>query len=155
MVCLWHLIALSQSSRITGNVHCTYLCDCGATTQQDFFLCFKMDMLWGYGLLYNMSNGHYLSIYLFFVINLRKGSFLYFFLDIEKLQFHYSKILSIRVLWYYYFVSSTIVSRQDRLSCIKQLGDKIEQRKLLLLRDEVNHTLQLIHKQGFLIYCHK
>lgn len=86
MVCLWHLIALSQSSLITG---------------KGFFLCFKMDMLWGYGLLYNMSNGHYLSIYLFFVINLKKGIFLYFFLDIEKLQFHYSKILSIRVLWYF------------------------------------------------------
>ena len=36
--------------------------------------------------------------------------------------------------------------RQDRLSCIKQMGDKIEQRKLLLLRDEVNHNLQLINK---------
>ena len=58
-----------------------------------FFLCFKMDMLWGYGLLYNMSNGHYLSIYLFFVINLRKGSFLYFFLDIQKLEFHYCRFV--------------------------------------------------------------
>ena len=87
MVCLLHLITLSQSSLITG---------------KGFFLCFKMDMLWGYGLLYsNMSNRHYLSIYLFFVINLKKGIFLYFFLDIEKLQFHYSKILSIRVLWYF------------------------------------------------------
>ena len=75
MVCLLHLITLSQSSLITG---------------KGFFLCFKMDMLWGYGLLYsNMSNRHYLSIYLFFVINLKKGIFLYFFLDIEKLEFHY------------------------------------------------------------------
>ena len=39
-------------------------------------------------------------------------------------------------------------SRQDRLACIKQLGNKIEQRKLLLLRDEVNHNLQLINKYG-------
>ena len=53
-----------------------------------FFLCFKMDMLWGYGLLYNMSNGHYLSIYLFFVINLRKGSFFYIsFLTLKNCNF--------------------------------------------------------------------
>ena len=53
-----------------------------------FFLCFKMDTLWGYGLLYNMSNGHYLSIYLFFVINLRKGSFFYIsFLTLKNCNF--------------------------------------------------------------------
>ena len=46
--------------------------------------------------------------------------------------------------------------RQDRLSCIKQMGDKIEQRKLLLLRDEVNHNLQLINKYySSLIYGSK
>ena len=94
MVCLWHLIHLSQSSQewtyVTGG----------------FFLCFKMDILWGYGLLYNMSNGHYLSIYLFFVINLRKGSFFIF------LSWHWKigiSLLSICVLWYYYFDQFTIL----------------------------------------------
>ena len=65
-----------------------------------------MDMLWGYGLLYNMSNGHYLSIYLFFVINLRKGSFYIF------LSWHWKiaiSLLSIRVLWYYNFDQFTIL----------------------------------------------
>ena len=41
-------------------------------------------------------------------------------------------------------VLKNIYHRQDRLDCVKSLGDKIEQRKLFLLTTQIHSSLEQI-----------
>ena len=42
----------------------------------------------------------------------------------------------------------TQISRMERMSCIKELGTSLENRKMSLLRSEVERSLELIGRSG-------